>query len=190
MEVFEAIKKRRSIRKYKPDKIPEKDLKEILEAARLAPSAHNWQYWKFILVRDPDKIKLLAEITQPFLSEAACAIVALAKGDPSVNLIRARAKEKKFTLDMAYSYLINLFKRDVMIAIQNMVIAAQGLGYGTCWIGTMVEEEVKKLLGIPLEWNVVDLISVGVPDESPEPKSRKPFSEIFFDEEYGKSLIF
>ena len=79
--------------------------------------------------------------------------------------------------------------RDVMTSVEHMVLAAKSLGYGTCWIGAFEEDEVKKILNIPGEIKVVLLLPIGVPDEDPAPKSRKEFSEIFYDEEYSKNLM-
>jgi nitroreductase len=75
-----------------------------------------------------------------------------------------------------------------MIAIEHMVLAATALGYGTCWIGAFSETEVKKILKIPENLTVVALLPVGIPDENPPPRPRKPFEEIFFRESYGTPL--
>jgi len=168
MEVFEAIETRRSIRKYKPSNIPNEHLKKILEAARLAPSARNRQPWHFIVVQGSERKKLVAEAArnQMFLADAGVIIVALA--DPEVS--------PKWC------------KQDVMIAMEHVVLASTGLGYGTCWIGAFEEEQVKQLLGIPKRMAVVALLPIGVPDEKPQPKPRKDFGEIFSDEKYGKPL--
>lgn len=186
MEVFEAIKKRRSIRKYKPDKIPEKDLKEILEAARLAPSAHNWQPWRFIIVRDEVQKKLVGETAlshQLFVGDAGSIVVAIA--DPGARPTTGKGARPK-------SYWVNRnvewFKMDVMIAIEHMVLTAESLGYGTCWIGTFEEEQVKRILDIPEEMTVVALLPIGVPNEESRPRSIKDFSEIFYGEKYGENI--
>ena len=164
MDVFEAIKTRRSIRKYRPEAIPDEKLGMILEAARLAPSAGNRQPWRFIPVQDADRKKAVAEIAnkQAFLEDASAIVVAV--GDPDVS---ARWHEK-----------------DPMIALEHMVLAATALGYGTCWIGAFDEDAVKHLLKISARMKVVALLPIGVPDEKPGPKPRKPPSELFFKEEW------
>ena len=78
-------------------------------------------------------------------------------------------------------------ERDVMIAVEHMVLSAWSLGYGTCWIGAFTEEDVKDLLDIPQEMTIINLLPIGVPDENPEKKSRKPFEEIFYKEKYATS---
>jgi nitroreductase len=164
MEVFDAIKTRRSIRKYKPEPIPDKKLRSILEAARLAPSAGNRQPWRFIVIQNTDRKKALAEVAdnQTFLIDAAAIIVAT--GNPEVS---ARWCEK-----------------DPMIALEHIVLAATAMGYGTCWIGAFNEDAVKHLLKIPANVKVIAMLPIGVPDETPTPRPRKEFSGIFFQEEW------
>jgi nitroreductase len=168
LDVFEAIKTRRSIRKYKPILIPDEKLKKILEAARLAPSAANRQPWGFVIVRDAERKKAIAEAAnnQTFLADAA--VIVAAVGDPEIS--------KKW------------FEKDAMIAVEHLALSAAALGYGTCWIGAFNEAKVKSLLRIPESVKVVVLLPIGVPDETPLTKTRKEFSEIFFEEEYGEPL--
>ena len=168
MSVLEVIEKRRSIRKYKPSSIPAGDLKKILEAGRLAPSAGNRQAWGFIVVRNPEQKKRLVEaaVKRASIVDAGVIVVALADADVSPKWC----------------------KLDVMIAVENMVLASTSLGYGTCWIGAFEEEQVKKVLGVPEKLSVVVLLPIGVSDESPEPSTRKRFSEIFFQDRYGNPL--
>jgi nitroreductase len=79
-------------------------------------------------------------------------------------------------------------ERDVMTAVEHMVLTAWELGYGTCWIGAFYEDQVKELLGIPEEMRVINLLPIGVPDQKPEPRGRKAFDELFYGEKYGKKL--
>jgi len=164
MDVFEVIKTRRSIRKYKLEPISDEKMNMILEAARLAPSAGNRQPWRFILVQDVHRKKALAKLAndQTFLSDAA--VIVAAVGDPEIS---ARWHEK-----------------DTMIALEHMVLAATALGYGTCWIGAFDEDKIKHLLKIPEKMKIVALLPIGVPDEKPAPRPRKEPSEIFFKEEW------
>jgi len=168
MDVFEAIKNRRSIRKYKPESIPDEKLKTILEAARLAPSAGNRQPWRFVVVQDAERKKALAKAAnnQMFLADTA-AIIAVT-GDPEIS--------KRW------------YDKDPMIAVEHIVLTTTALGYGTCWIGAFDEKEVKHLLDIPKEIRVIALLSIGISDEIPPPRPRKETLEIFFKEEYGKPI--
>jgi nitroreductase len=164
MDVVEIIRTRRSVRKYRPETIPNEKLRIIFEAARLAPSAGNRQPWRFVVVRATDRKESLAEAAndQTFLKDAAAIVVAV--GDAKVS---ARWHEK-----------------DTMIALEHMVLAATSLGYGTCWIGAFNEEVVKKLLKIPEKMKVVALLPIGVPGETPIATPRRNLSEIFFKEEW------
>lgn len=168
MDVLRTIENRRSIRKYKPASIPDDDLKKILEAARLAPSAGNRQPWRFIVVRDNELKRRLAEASreQMFIADAEAVIVAM--GDAEISP--------------------RWFEKDTMIAVEHMVLASEALGYGTCWIGAFTEEKIKQILGIPEGIKVVALLPVGVPAESPGPRPRKPFHEIFHGEKFGNPL--
>ena len=164
MDVFEVIKARRSIRKYRPEPIPDDKMGMILDAARLAPSAANRQPWRFVLVQNADRKKVLARAAndQTFLGDAAVIVVAV--GDPEVS---ARWHEK-----------------DTMIAVEHIVLAATALGYGTCWIGAFNEDAIKRLLKIPARMKIVALLPIGLPDEKPASRPRKEHSEIFFKEEW------
>jgi nitroreductase len=179
MDLFEAVEKRRSIRKFKPKPVAKKDLKKILEAGRLAPSGSNRQPWSFIVVRESETKKALsvAANNQKFIADVDTVVVAL--GDPGTS---PKALPYKLS-STRIGYL-----QDPMIAVEHMILAATALGYGTCWIGAFSEDEVKKILKIPENLVVIALLPVGIADESPPLKSRKAFNEIFFKESYGTSL--
>jgi nitroreductase len=167
MDVLEAIRTRRSVRKYKPEPIPNEKLETILDAARLAPSASNRQPWRFVVVEDRERGKALARAAddQTFIGDAGAIIVAVS--DPEKS---ARWHEK-----------------DTMIALEHVVLAATALGYGTCWIGAFDEDAVKRLLKIPAKMKVVALLPIGVPDEKPSLRPRRKMSEIFFKNEWQSS---
>jgi len=166
--VLEVIRKRRSVRAYKPEPVKEEHLRMMLEAARLAPSAGNRQPWYFIVVRDPELRRRVAEAArrQMFIADAGAIVVAVS--DPTVS---PRWHDK-----------------DVMIAMEHLILVATELGYGTCWIGAFDEGEVKRILGIPEQYRVVALTPVGVPAESPPPRPRKELEEIAFEDRWGNRL--
>jgi len=172
MDVFEAIKNRRSIRSYKTDPIDDKIIKTLLEAMRLAPSGKNLQPWKFIVVKDP-KIKdelVPACRNQTFIAKAPCIIVACAF--------------EKQSYDKMGSYMSS-WAVDVAIAIDHLTLAAASLGIGTCWIGAFNETEVKKILNIPDEVRVLALTPLGYPEFIPPPRSRKSLEEIICYDKYS-----
>jgi len=158
MDVFDAIRKRRSVRSYQDRPVEKEKLEKVLEAARLAPSAKNRQEWRFIVVTDEEKIKMLVDACkgQRFVGEAPVVIVGLA--DPSVS---------------------RWYKVDIGIAMEHMALEAVELGLGTCWIGAFYPEKVKEILDIPDEKEVVALLTLGYPkDEGERITSRKSLNEI------------
>lgn len=179
MDLFETIRKRRSIRKFKPEALPADHLKKILDAGRLAPSGGNRQPWYFIIVREYETKKNLSIVAndQRFIADADTVIVAI--GDPITSA-------RKLPYKLSSTRIA--FKQDPMIAVEHMVLAATALGYGTCWIGAFNENQVKKILKIPENLAVIALLPIGVADEAPQASPRKPFREIFFKESYGTPM--
>ncbi len=168
MEVFEAIEGRRSIREYRKEPVPEDLVLKILDAGRWAPSASNRQPWSFIVLKDKEVKRRVAEATTygRFLADAPLGIAVVI--DPQVSH-RSGGVE------------------DGAIATQNMLLAAYALGLGTCWIGSynsVYEEEVKEILNIPKNKRLLSIISIGFPAESPA-KDRKELKEIMFTDKYG-----
>lgn len=168
MDVFEVVEKRRSIRKFKPDPISDEHLIKILKTAHQAPSGGNRQPWKFIVIKDAERKRdiAMAANRQSFIADAGVVVAAL--GDPAVSKA--------------------LHRQDPMIAVEHMVLAAASLGYGTCWIGAFNENEVKRILKVPDNYVVIALLPIGVPNENPQARGRKPFGEVFFEEMYGQPM--
>lgn len=164
MNVSDAVKTRKSVRKYVDRPVEESKLNAVLGAGRLAPSASNRQEWRFVVVRESGTRKRLAEAAggQTFVAEAPVVIAACAKTDGRVMTCGQ------------LSYPI-----DVAIALDHMTLAAVELGLGTCWIGLFEEKKVKEILGIPEEIRVVQLMPLGYPvDPTPTEKSRLPIDVI------------
>ena len=168
MDTIETILARRSIRTYKPDAIPDAHLKQILEAGRQAPSASNRQPWHFIVVGEAQQKQRVAAACggQMWMADAAYIIVAL--GLPSVTA--------------------KWYKVDVAIALQNMVLAAYSLGYGTCWIGDFRQPDLKTVCSIPEEMDIVACTPLGVPGVSPAARERKALNVVFSADSYGKPV--
>jgi nitroreductase len=162
MKVSEAIKIRRSVRKYKKERIPKKIITQLLESARLAPSAGNRQEWKFIVVENEEKRKALALAAgQEFVGEAPVVIVGVALSPNRVM-----------------SCGVPAYAVDLGIALTHIVLHGVELGLGSCWIGAFNQEEVKKILEIKEEYKVVALLPIGYPAESPTPRERKGLEEV------------
>jgi len=175
MEVLEAIRTRRSIRKYKTDPVDDKTLVTVLEAARWAPSWANTQCWRFIVVRDGATKNKLADTldeTNPArdaIRNAPLVIVACAE------LGKAGRKEGELVTDKG-----DWFMFDVALAMQNLVLAAHSLGLATVFVGRFDAREAARILEVPQGYCVVAMTPLGYPDETKEPRPRKEPSEIVF----------
>jgi len=143
MEVFDAVKRRKSTRAYSQTPIQKEKIKRILESARLAPSAMNAQPWYFIVVTDEEKRNKISRSGRfaGFLKESPVVIVGC--GDREVS-------PKWHVVD-------------VTIALQNMVLTATEEDLGTCWIGSFDEGLVRKILKIPERFKIVALLALGYP---------------------------
>jgi nitroreductase len=163
MDVLEAIRMRRSIRSYLPRPVEEEKLAQVLEAARLAPSANNRQDWKFIVVREAARRKKLVEPcnNQTFIAEAPLVVVAC-------------TTDAKRTMRSGYQCAAV----DVTIAVDHLTLAATALGLGTCWIGAFDAKKVAAALDLPPEVVPVHVLPMGYAAETPAARPRKGLSEI------------
>jgi len=168
MEVIECISTLSSIRNYKDKQVPDDKIKTVLEAARVAPSAHNDQPWQFILVKDRQKLEDLGRycLSGSFVTRSSFAVVILTDKSSKWHEI------------------------DGTRAIQNMVIAAWSLGIGSCWIGRIDAGGISEYLGIPAEWHILTVLPFGYFDRSVEgsAKFRKNFVQIFHLNEFGNKF--
>ncbi|MGB9662005.1 MAG: nitroreductase family protein [Moorellaceae bacterium] len=183
MELYEVFSKRRSIRKYKPDMVPKETINKILEYAMWAPSGRNWQTWEFLVVTGAKKEALaasygrIAEFTMPPAGQrtpdqekylqwaktfggAPVAIVALTPvyGDPAIRKMNLES------VSAAFCYLL---------------LAATAEGLGTCWMTGPLrnESEVRHILEIPDDREVVAITPLGYPDEEPAAPPRRGLQE-------------
>lgn len=168
--ILSEIISRKSVRSYLNREVEDKKLREVLEAGRIAPSACNIQPWKFVVVRDENKRKLLADASkgQTFVADSPVVIVGC-------------LTEKGFNMAGWFDSGI----LDVGLALDHMTIQAVHLSLGTCWIGDFDEESVKKILNIPEEIRVVAMLTLGYPRNSNfSGKDRKSFKEVVSFDEY------
>ncbi len=163
MSVIQVIRDRRSVRSYVNKPVERDKIERLLEAARLAPSASNRQEWRFVVVTDPKRRRALAEaaVHQEFVGTAPVVIAACAEHDGHV---------------MTCGQLC--YPIDVAIAVDHMTLQAVAEGLGTCWIGAFYEDQVKKVLDIPPEIRIVELLTLGYAAASPGPRSRLPLEQI------------
>ncbi len=179
MELMEAIKTRRSVRKYKNTQVDDKTLNQILEAARLAPSWANTQCWRFIVVRD-NKIKAqLADMVgnNPSTNPSTEAI----RTAPIVIVACAELGKSGFYKGAPASDLGDWFMFDVAIAMEHLVLVAHSLGLGTVHVGKNFDsKKAGEILGIPPGFRAVEMTPLGYPDGETRPIPRKELSEIVF----------
>ncbi|MBR6790179.1 MAG: nitroreductase family protein [Oscillospiraceae bacterium] len=163
METLRAIETRRSIRKYKPDPIEPEKLEAILRAMRLSPSACNRQDWKFFIITDREALSLIAEHTR-FTPD-------LVRNAPAL-LLAAGWRDKIMPSGHSWSTV------DLTIAMTVGVLAATDLGLGTCIIGSHQEEDVRKALSLPDDWQIPLIATLGYGDTVPGPRPLKDFGEV------------
>lgn len=169
MEVFEAISKRKSIRKYQNKEVEDEKLNKILESARIAPSAGNRQEWKFIVVKNQETRDKLVEAAngQKFVGQAPVTIVACS------------TESERVMPCGQYAYTV-----DLSIAVSFMILEATELGLGTCWLGAYSEDAVKDILDIPEDIKTVAMFTLGYADNGSVSTPRKAIDEIVCYETY------
>ena len=175
MEVFECILNRRSTRSFKPDKIDDKLLGVMLYSATHAPSAGNTQEWNFIVVKDDETKKKIANaaLNQTFIAESPVIIVVCIDKEK----IKLRYGERGDTL---YSL------QDTANATTLLLLSAEALGLSTCWVGAFDEEKLDYILDLPKQVRPVAIIPVGYSDETALKPRRVPFEQLTWIDKYGK----
>ena len=200
MNVLEAIRKRRSIRDYKHDGMPEEVLNRLLEALRLAPTGGNRQPFKFLVVRDAATREKVAAACrwqpampngQTFVADAPVVIVACGSEKDAVTrfnkdgapFLTIGAAPDEIDKD-AVEYN-NLMAVDMAIALDHLTLVAAEEGLGTCWIAALDERELKRILSVPEEMRLLFVMPVGYAISWPEPRPRKALEDIVCWDRYG-----
>ncbi len=205
MDLFEAIAGRTSIRRFKPDPVPDEDVRRVLDAGRLAPSPNNTQPWSFLVIKDKAVKARMAEAVREMIdrmiahaeSEKQAQRLAAYKGNYytffehapvviAVFLEAYDASSNKLLSRMGYSaddvlrLRPNPALQGVAAAVEHMLLAAHALGYGSCWMtGPLVAQEAfEKLLGYGKERSIAALLPLGVPDENPPARPRRDLGEM------------
>jgi len=167
LDLFEAIKLRRSIRAFTEEEVSNEEVERLLEAARWAPSAGNIQPWEFVVVRESARKRRLAEaaLDQSFIEEAPVVIVVCADENRSGLGYGSRG--------------VNLYCiQDTAAAVENMLLAACALGLGACWVGAFHEGQAKEALSLPRGIRPVAIVPVGHPTGRSRPPYKRPLNEI------------
>jgi nitroreductase len=172
MSVLDVMRARRSVRSYKSEPIPEEKIRKVMEAARLAPSGKNLQPWKFILVKDEETRRKLAEASRQQLFMAGAPLIVVACGYPGRSYQRQGNYMQSWPIDVG-------------IALEHLMLQAQEEGLGTCWIGAFDETRVKSILGVPEGVKVLALTPLGFPDEAPADRGRLALDKIVCYDTYS-----
>ncbi len=158
MDALRAIKERRSVRDFNEQGIPKGVIEDIIDCARLAPTANNVQPWEFVVVTDKDVRKKIAEIADygKFIAQSPICIIVF-------------CKETKYYLE------------DGSGATENILIAAKAYDLGTCWVAgdkKLYAPQINELVNIPLEFKLVSLIALGYPKEEAKPHGKRALKEV------------
>ncbi|MDY6964359.1 MAG: nitroreductase family protein [Halobacteriota archaeon] len=184
MELKEAILKRRSIRRFTDYLVTDDEIKEMIEAARWAPSWANTQSWEFIVVRDK---KIIEDVTATYSEKnpatkcsnsASVLIVACAKKD--ISGYKKEEKKTKFS---------DWFMFDLGMAVQNLLLRAHELGLGSVVVGLLDHDACRKVLGVPDEYEVAVVVPIGRPDvEGKEGPPRKDLKEFVHLDNFDRTF--
>jgi nitroreductase len=181
VELMEAIKNRRSIRKFKSDPVPDEVLQILMEAVRWAPSWHNTQCWEMILVKD-QKAKFEVLKTVPKTNPAHSAMVEA----PLILVLCGKKGISGLYKGQAVTVKGDWLMFDTGIAMQTLCLAAYSLGLGTVIVGMFDHKEAEEILGVPQDVEVVAMTPLGYPaDEGRTPK-RRDVAEFVFSDHYGQ----
>lgn len=212
-DILDVISSRRSIRRFKPDPVPDELIDKIIEAARWSPSGENEQPWRLIIVRDPETKAKIGQIAKVGSGARITAEFSLSDyWQKHFAGVKDPVKREKLFKTM-YTGQVSEFAGNAPVVIvmcgiledmfdtpydlsacaMNILLEAHSLGLGACWVhGPAVYpsliKRVKELLKIPSgmgEYKIISTISLGWPDESPKVRGKREASEIVYWEEFG-----
>ena len=201
MGLFEAMYTTRAIRRFKPDPVPDELVRKVVEAATMAASGANRQPWRFIVIKDAEmRRKVGQRYLDAFMAGRTIRPTYLPVQDPHTKHMLGDAEYLAHTMkDVPVQIMVCLDHKAASItgvyasifpAVQNLMLAARGLGLGTCLttVFKRIEKEVKADLGIPEDFEPVALIPVGWPDKKFGPLKRAPVEEVAYLDRWGKAL--
>ena len=192
--ISEIIEKRKSIRKFKTDEVPEELIRQMLEAARVAPSAKNRQPWRFMVIKGESKERILLEMEKGIKASGKSLFIPkkfrnglvsaentlrIMREAPVVILVFNTLSKNPYPPVFAGKRISEIHNTlSIGAAIENMLLCATGLGLGTLWIGNTVyaHKQITRYLGTKEQ--LASAVAVGYPDEEPEGRPRKTLDEI------------
>jgi len=163
MKFLELAEKRYSVRAYKPDPVEEDKLNQVLEAARLAPTAVNFQPFQLIVIHTAGREAELNRIYKRDWFVQAPLVICIC-GIPGQGWVRRDGK--------------NYTEVDVAIAMDHLILAATDAGLGTCWVAAFDATAAREVLGLPDDVEPIAFTPLGYPADQPKPKRRKALSEL------------
>ena len=214
-DILDVIVTRKSIRRYKPDPVPDEMIDKILEAARWAPTGENYQPWRFIVIRDPETKNKIGRLARIGSGSRMTAWYCLGEMQPRFEKIKDPEKRAE-VLRFMYSGEVSEFAKhapliiavigtlmegsvdvpyDLSAAIENMLLEAHSLGLGACWVHgpvatTRDAKKFKEILKIPTgmgEYKVIAYVAFGWPaEERKHPRPKKLIEDLVFWEEFGR----
>ena len=182
MDLLTAIRERRSIRKYRQDPVSDELILTCIEAARIAPSWHNSQIWRFVVIKDPAIKEAAAGALTSWnparqaLLDAPVAICLVAQRNVSGILKGEPVTDKG-----------DWFMFDCGIAMEHLVLAAWSLGLGAVHVGAFDAKKVEEVLSVPEGYSVVAMTPLGYFDKQPDARPRKSIEEILYLDGFGKA---
>jgi nitroreductase len=203
MDLFKALHTQRAIRSFKPDPVPDDLLHKVLDAAIRAPSGGNSQQWVFLVLKDPKVKRRIGAIYREIFT--ATGMPAMANDpDPSRARVYRTATELAQHMGQAPVLILACVRKtaysshvmegsSIYPAVQNLMLAARGLGLGTVitTVHRLREAEIKEILGIPDEMDTAALIPLGFPADGARfgPTTRRPVEEVAFLDHWGTPVF-
>lgn len=160
--MLDFIKARRSVRKFKSDSIPGDLIEKILEAGRWAPSGQNNQPWRFAIIRERERIKAISQLTR------------------YKRIVLGAQVLIPVFVDTAAIYHREKDIQGIGACLQNMLLEIHSLGLGAVWLGEIIKssDQIKQLLGLSRELELMAVIAMGYPDETPVVTKRKELKDL------------
>jgi len=179
VDTIEAIKTRRSIRSFKPEPVPQESIIRILEAARWAPSWKNSQCTRLVVITDA---RIKEEISGTLTGNRAFNGV---RSAPVLIAVCAKMGESGYGASGPATEKGDWYMFDCGLAVENILLSAWSLGLGSVIIGFFNTPAAARIINLPRDFALVNLIAVGVPDEHPVPPPRKPLDEVSYLNSFG-----
>lgn len=187
--ILSVFPKRQTVRRYKMDAVPDEHVRQILDAARRAPTCMNQQPWKFLITRDRAKIDAMRKKTLELVAQK---IDEYAAQHPDFPKDQRKAESLKFsegyfTAPVYVTILVDTeapcsnyaMRHDGPLAVGYLMLAARALGYGTAYLTDGIPESVTRdVLNIPPKWHRICITPIGIPDGWPDPKPKKKLEEL------------